>query len=135
MGATFLKVLWLFMAIMFTSSCTDQLTFVVTDIETPSDMSEWRVQKIRDDVELREVNLLFSDNDVRMTAKFGDKGTRSVILQKIGDDLYRGEDGYVYDLELNIVLGYISSCKLTVFDKDRYNSSMKLVVTMTLKRK
>ncbi len=82
--------------------------------------------------------LLFSDKDVRMTIK-PSKGEKaeSIILQKIGNNLYREEDGSgdVVDLELNTILGYIRSCKITVYDKKRSGSSTVWSGTIILKRK
>ena len=59
-----------------------------------------------------------------------------MVLQKIGDNLYRAEDGgEVFDLELNTVFNYIKSCKITIYDKKKYSSSMVWNETITLKRK
>ena len=58
------------------------------------------------------------------------------MLQKIGDSLYRGEDGReVFDLELNTLFSYIKSCKITIYDKKHSGSSMVWSGTMILKRK
>ena len=74
-----------------------------------------------------------------MTIKPKGEKAESIILQKIGDDLYRGEeDGGldVLDLELNTFLGYIRSCKIVVYDKEHSDdSSMVWDGTMILKRK
>ena len=123
------------MAIMFTSSCTDQLTFVVTDVEAPSDMSEKRVQRMRDEVVLTEVNLLLSDNYVRLNTNFRDDETETIILQKIDDELYRADSGSkVVELELNTVFGYVRSCEITLYGKYS-GSSMERKWTMILERK
>lgn len=125
--------------IMFMCSCTNVPTFVVTDIAAPDNIPEKHVQEAREKVIGTEVYLLFSDNDVRMTIKPKGEKAESIILQKIGDDLYRGEeDGGldVLDLELNTFLGYIRSCKIVVYDKEHSDdSSMVWDGTMILKRK
>ena len=123
------------MTIVFTSSCTDQLTFVVTDVEAPSDMSEKRVQRMRDEVVLTEVNLLLSDNYVRLNTNFRDDETETIILQKIDDELYRADNGSkVLELELNTVFGYVRSCEITLYGKYS-DSSMERKWTMILERK
>ena len=125
--------------IMLTCSCTSDQTFIVTDIAAPDNIPEKHVQEAREKVIGTEVYLLFSDNDVRMTIKPKGEKAESIILQKIGDDLYRGEeDGGldVLDLELNTFLGYIRSCKIVVYDKEHSDdSSMVWDGTMILKRK
>lgn len=124
--------------IMFICSCTNAQTFVVTDIATPDNIPEKYVQEAREKVIGTEVYLLFSDNDVRMTAKPKGEKAESIILQKIGDGLYRGEEegsGDMVDLELNTILGYIKSCKITVYGKKHSDSSMVWGGTITLKRK
>lgn len=134
-----LRFLWLLMTIMLTSSCTNAQTFVVTDIVAPDNIPEKLVQEGREKIIGTEVYLLFSDNDVRMTAKPKGEKIESIILQKIGDNLYRGEDDGgrdVYDLELNTFLGYIRSCKIICYDKKRSDSSsMVWCGTMILERK
>lgn len=123
-------------AILLTYSCTSAETFVVTDIVAPDNISEKHLQEVRNKVIGTEVYLLFSDNDVRMTVKPEGENAESIVLQKIGDDLYRGKDGYEeFDLELNTILGYIKSCKITIYDKKRSGSSMVWNGAMTLKRK
>ena len=123
-------------AMMFMCSCGgDEQKFVAADTLFPDDMSEKRIQKARDEIMETEVYLLFSDDDVRMTIKpKGDK-VGAMILQKIGDDLYRGKDEHnVFDLELNTLLGHIKSCKLTVY-KEYSGSSMEWKGTVIFKRK
>lgn len=121
---------------MLTYSCISAQTFVVTDITAPDDIPEKVVQKSKEKVLGTEVYLLFSDNDVRMTAKPKGEKAESMVLQKIGDDLYRGGDGSeVFDLELNTVFSYIKSCKITIYDKKHHSSSMVWSGTMILKRK
>ncbi len=122
--------------IMLTCSCASAQTFVVTDIAAPDNIPEKHVQEAREKVIGTEVYLLFSDNDVRMTAKPKGEKTESMVLQKISDDLYRGEDGReVFDLELNTLFSYIKSCKFTIYDKKHSGSSMVWAGTITLKRK
>lgn len=122
--------------IMFTCSCASAQTFVVTDIIAPDNISEKRVQEVRKKNIGKEVCLLFSDNDVRMTAKFKSEKTESMVLQKIGDNLYRGENGReVFDLELSTIFSYIKSCKITVYNKRSSGSSMVWDGTISLKRK
>lgn len=131
-----LRFLWLLMTIMLTSSCTNAQTFVVTDIVAPDNIPEKIIQEGREKIIGTEVYLLFSDNDVRMTAKPKGEKTESMVLQKISDDLYRGEDGReVFDLELNTLFSYIKSCKFTIYDKKHSGSSMVWAGTITLKRK
>ena len=121
---------------MLTCSCASAQTFVVTDIAAPDNIPEKHVQEAREKVIGTEVYLLFSDNDVRMTAKPKGGKAESMVLQKIGDDLYRGEDGHeVLDLELNTLFSYIKSCKITIYDKKHSGSSMVWTGTITLKRK
>lgn len=122
--------------IMFICSCTNAQTFIVTDIAAPDNIPEKHVQEAREKVIGTEVYLLFSDNDVRMTAKPKGEKAESMVLQKISDDLYRGEDGgEVFDLELNTLFSYIKSCKFTIYDKKHSGSSMVWNGTMILKRK
>ena len=122
--------------IMLTCSCASAQTFVVTDIAAPDNIPEKHVQEAREKVIGTEVYLLFSDNDVRMTAKPKGGKAESMVLQKIGDDLYRGEDRHeVFDLELNTLFSYIKSCKITIYDKKHSGSSMVWTGTITLKRK
>ena len=122
--------------IMLTYSCISAQTFFVTDITAPDDIPEKVVQESKEKVLGTEVYLLFSDNDVRMTAKPKGEKAESMVLQKIGDDLYRGGDGSeVFDLELNTVFSYIKSCKITIYDKKHHSSSMVWGGTMILKRK
>lgn len=122
--------------IMLTCSCTSEQTFIVTDIAAPDNIPEKRVQEAREKVIGTEVYLLFSDNDVRMTAKPKGEKAESMVLQKISDDLYRGEDGReVFDLELNTLFSYIKSCKITIYDKKHSGSSMVWSGTITFKRK
>ena len=122
--------------IMLTCSCASAQTFVVTDIAAPDNIPEKHVQEAREKVIGTEVYLLFSDNDVRMTAKPKGEKAESIVLQKIGDSLYRGEDGReVFDLELNTLFSYIKSCKITIYDKKHSGSSMVWSGTMILKRK
>ena len=124
------------LAIIFICSCTNAQTFVVTDIAAPDNIPEKHVQEAQKKVVGTEVYLLFSDNDVRMTAKPKGGKAESMVLQKIGDDLYRGEDGHeVLDLELNTLFSYIKSCKITIYDKKHSGSSMVWAGTMILKRK
>ena len=124
------------LAIIFICSCTNAQTFVVTDIAAPDNIPEKHVQEAQKKVIGTEVYLLFSDNDVRMTAKPKGEKAESMVLQKIGDDLYRGEDGHeVLDLELNTLFSYIKSCKITIYDKKHSGSSMVWAGTMILKRK
>ena len=126
----------IFLVMLTCSSCTNAQTFVVTDIAVPDNIPERHVQEAREKVIGTEVYLLFSDNDVRMTAKPKGEKAESMVLQKIGDDLYRGEDGpEVLDLELNTIFSYIRSCKITIYDKKRSSSSMVWSGTITLKRK
>ena len=122
--------------IMLTCSCASAQTFVVTDIAAPDNIPEKHVQEAQKKVVGTEVYLLFSDNDVRMTAKPKGEKAESMVLQKIGDDLYRGEDRHeVFDLELNTLFSYIKSCKITIYDKKHSGSSMVWTGTITLKRK
>lgn len=125
------------LTILFMCSCTDAQTFVITDIVAPDNISKENVQKTRKKFIGKEINLLFSDNDVRMTIKIKDDKTESILLQKISDDLYRGEEdgGDVFDLELNTVFSYITSCQFTIYDKKRTGSSMIWGGTIVLKRK
>ena len=126
----------IFIFILTCSSCTKEQTFVVADIATPDNIPEKHVQEAREKVIGTEVYLLFSDSDVRMTAKPKGEKAESMVLQKISDDLYRGEEGReVLDLELNAVFNYIRSCKITIYEKKRYSSSMVWAGTMILKRK
>ena len=126
----------IFIVILTCSSCTNEQTFVVADIATPDNIPEKHVQEAREKVIGTEVYLLFSDNDVRMTAKPKGEKAESMVLQKIGDDLYRGEEGReVLDLELNTLFSYIKSCKITIYDKKYSGSSMVWAGTMILKRK
>lgn len=121
---------------MLTYSCANAQTFVVADIVVPDNVPEKHVQEVRKTVIGTEIYLLFSDNDVRMTAKPKGKKTESMILKKMGDNLYRGENGCdMLDLELNTIWGYIRSCKITTYDKKSSSSSMVWSGTMTLKRK
>ena len=131
------KFITVIFTIMLTcSSCTNAQTFVVTDIAAPDNIPEKHIQEARKKVIGTEVYLLFSDNDVRMTAKPKGEKAESMVLQKIGDDLYRGEDGHeVLDLELNTIFSYIRSCKITIYDKKHSGSSMVWGGTITLKRK
>lgn len=130
-----------YMAIIFTvmlicSSCTNAQTFIITDIVFPDNIPEKYVQEVREKIIRTEVYLLFSYNDVRMTVKTKGEKAESMVLQKIGDNLYRAEDGgEVFDLELNTVFNYIKSCKITIYDKKKYSSSMVWNETITLKRK
>lgn len=103
---------------MFICSCTNSQTFVINDIAVPDNIPEKHVQELRENVIGTYVYLLFSDNDVRVTSKTKWEKTESIVLQKIGDNLYRGENGReVLDLELNTVFSYIKSCKITIYDK------------------
>lgn len=122
--------------IMFICSCTNSQTFVINDIAVPANIPEKHVQELRENVIGTYVYLLFSDNDVRVTSKTKWEKTESIVLQKIGDNLYRGENGReVLDLELNTVFSYIKSCKITIYDKKKSGSSMIWSGTIILKRK
>lgn len=127
-------------AIIFTIilmySCTNAQTFVVTDIVVPDNIPEKYVQERREKIIGTEVYLLFSDNDVRMTVRPKGEKARSIILQKIGDDLYRGEDGRdVFDLELKTFFSYIKSCKVTMYDRKSSSSLMVWGGTIIVERK
>ena len=90
-----------------------------------------RIKKIINEV---EVYLLFSDNDVRMTFKTKNETSESIILQKIGYDLYRGKEDGIHetmDLKLNTIFGFIRSCEIMVYEK----RSMVWGFTCVLKRK
>lgn len=124
----------IFMVTFMFSSCTNEYTFVVTDIVFPDNISENNVQKEKERSIGAKVNLLFSDKDVRMTANLNNGKTQSMILKEVGNDLYRGEGGgNILELELNKTLGYIKSCKVAVYDKEG-GSSMVWIGTMILKR-
>ena len=122
--------------IMLTCSYSNAQTFVVADIVVPDNLPEKRIKEARERFVGTEVYLLFSDNDVRMTAKPKGKKAESMLLKKIGNNLYRGEENYeVLDLELNTLLYYIKSCKITIYDKKRTGSSMVWSGSLILKRK
>lgn len=122
--------------VLLTCSCTNEHTFTVSDVRASSNLSEEHIQETREQLIGTEVNLLFSDNDVRIIVNPQNKETESMILQKIGHDLYRGNDGAdVIDLELNSILGYIRSCKISAYDKKNSGSSMIWCGTIFLKRK
>lgn len=130
------KYIATFFIILCTCSCAGAQTFVVTDLNLPDNLPEKRVQKAREEAIGNEVYLLFSDNDVRMTAQFKKSEFGSIILQKIGDNLYRAEEGQdVVDLELSTIFSYIKSCKISIYDKKRSGSSMVWSGTIILKRK
>jgi hypothetical protein len=125
-----------FLTVLFVISCTNAQIFVVTEIIAPDNISEKHIQEVRKKVIGTEVSLLFSDSDVRMTIKSKGKKAESIILQKIGDGLYRGGDEReVLDLELNTVLGYTKSCKITAYVKKHSDSSSHWNGTMILERK
>lgn len=112
--------------------------FVATDIIPPNELSEQKIQNMRKEVIGVEINLLFSDNDVRLTMKPKKGKTESYLLSKIGSNLYRLDDhsgNEVVELELNTTLGYIRSCKLSVYDKKRKSSSMVFNGAIIFKRK
>lgn len=118
------------------SSCTNEQTFIITDIVVSDNIPERHVQEVRKKIIRTEVHLLFSYNDVRVTVKTKGDKTESMVLQKIGDNLYRGENrGEVLDLELNTVFDYIKSCKINIYDKKESGSLMVWNGTITLKRK
>lgn len=54
---------------MLTCSYSNAQTFVVADIVVPDNLPEKRIKEARERFVGTEVYLLFSDNDVRMTAK------------------------------------------------------------------
>lgn len=125
-----------FLTVLFVISCTNAQTFAVTEIIAPDNISEKHIQEVRKKVIGTEVSLLFSDSDVRMTIKSKGEKAESIILQKIGDGLYRGGDEReVLDLELNTVLGYTKSCKITAYVKKHSDSSSVWNGTMILERK
>ena len=110
---------------MLTYSCSDTQAFVITDIVAPDNISEEHIQEAREKFLGTEVHLLFSDNDVRIIVKPRGEKTESMILQKIGGDLYRGGDGHdVIDLELETIFSYIKSGKITMYDKESDSSSI-----------
>lgn len=122
--------------IMLTCSCSNEQTFIVMDIIAPDNIPKKHIQEARKTIIGTKIHLLFSDNDVRMTIKIKEKKTESIVLQKIGENLYREEDGpEVFDLELKTIFGYVKSCKVTIYDKKRASSSMVWDGTMILKRK
>lgn len=122
--------------ILAISSCTKGGTFVVTDIVVPDNLSETRIQEIRDKVIGTEVFLLFSDNDVRMTAMPKEGKSQSMILQKIGENLYRGTNkNEMLELELNTFFYYIKSCKISIYDIPVSGTSMVWDGTMILSQK
>lgn len=129
----------IFIVMLMCSSCTNAQTFVVTDIIAPDYIPEKAIQETKNKIMGIEYNLLFSDKDVRMTMKPPtSEKVESFLLQKIGDGLYRGEEegsGDMVDLELNTILGYIKSCKITVYGKKHSDSSMVWRGTVILKRK
>ena len=75
-------------AIVFVG-CSNSQTFEVTDIILPNDWSERRIQRARESVIGVEVNLLFSDNEVRLIYTPNNGDTEVFILKQIDDDLYR----------------------------------------------
>lgn len=126
----------IFILILMCSSCTNEQTFIITDIVVSDNIPERHVQEVRKKIIRTEVHLLFSYNDVRVTIKTKGDKTESMVLQKIGDNLYRGENrGEVLDLELNTVFDYIKSCKINIYDKKESGSLMVWNGTITLKRK
>ncbi len=126
----------IFILILMCSSCTNEQTFIITDIVVSDNIPERHVQEVRKKIIRTEVHLLFSYNDVRVTVKTKGDKTESMVLQKIGDNLYRGENrGEVLDLELNTVFDYIKSCKINIYDKKESGSLMVWNGTITLKRK
>lgn len=121
---------------MLMCSYTNAQTFVPTNITVSKNITEKQYQKVQEQFKGAEFHLLLSDNDVRLTAKFKGKNPESVILQKVGNNLYRGDKGgEVIDLELNTVFSYIRSCKMTIYEKRRSSATMVLGGIVTLKRK
>ena len=116
-------------AVMLTCLCANAQTFIVSDIVFSNNMKESEIQEIREEAIGVEANLLFSDNDVRVTLISKERAD-SRILRKIAGNLYRlQEKGGCYDLELNTILGYISSCKLSRYEDGKW------LETIILKRK
>lgn len=116
-------------AVMLTCLCANAQTFIVSDIVFSNNMKESEIQEKRKEAIGVEVNLLFSDNDVRVTF-ITKEGAESMILQKIGGNLYRHQEKRSCDdLELNTILGYIRSCKLSAYEDGKW------LGTAILKRK
>lgn len=135
MRIIFLKsICAIIIAIVFVG-CSNSQTFEVTDIILPNDWSERRIQRARESVIGVEVNLLLSDNEVKLTYTPNNGDTEVFILKQIDYDLYRYEDDYsVVDLELNNIMGYTASCKFSKY-KTGYRTSMIFNWTMVLERK
>lgn len=122
-------------AIVFVG-CSNSQTFEVTDIILPNNWTERKLQRTQDNIMGIEVNLLFSDNDVKLTFTPKNGKTEVYILEKIDGNLYRYEDDYgVVDLELNTVMGYTESCKFSQYRKGSYRTSMIFKGTMILEKK
>ena len=132
----------IFIVILTCSSCSDGQTFVIDKVvfsdELLDEMSEKEIQEQQEQIKRAinevEVYLLFSDNDVRMTFKTKNETAEPMILQKIGDNLYRGKEDGIHetvDLKLNTIFGFIRSCEMMVYEK----RSMVWGLTCFLKRK
>ena len=68
---------------MLICSCTSAQTFVVTDIAAPDNIPEKHIQEAREKVIGTEFYLLFSDNDVRITAKPKGEQAESIVWPKV----------------------------------------------------
>ena len=135
MRLTLYKSLSAIIFVILFVSCSNSQTFVVADIILPSNSSERRIQRTRDNLIGVEVNFLYSDNDVKLTLTPKDGKSEVYILKKIDSNLYRYEDEYsVMDLELNTIMGYTESCKFSQY-RIGYRISMDFKWTMILERK
>lgn len=108
---------------MMITSCGNELTFYVDEFIPTDEISEKRKEEFEEMLFNTEFHLLISDNDVRMTTVPRKETSlkswnTTVILEKIGNNLYRGDDeSDPLELELISICGYVIGGKLYVYDK------------------
>ena len=128
-----MKKVVLFFVVILSFLGINAQTFVVTDYTAPAGFSKERIQKGKKVIG-KEIKLLFSDNDVKMTGTNQNGEISTEILYKKSANVYRrGTCGDPYDcndsydeIELDTVLGYIRGFTFTHIHHNKFGGSIVL---------
>lgn len=99
---------------LFLPTIVKAQTFIITDIDFPSSISQTIQQREKDNSLGEKIKLEFFDKSVRVIISGRNGEKENGIFDKVGDNKYELTDkrGGKMILELNTLLGYIKSIKL-----------------------
>lgn len=120
-----LKLVVLF-GFLFLPTIVKAQTFIITDIDFPSSISQTIQQREKDNSLGEEIKLEFFDKSVRVIISGRNGEKENGIFDKVGDNKYELTDkrGGKMILELNTLLGYIKSIKLYSQGNTRYDGTI-----------